>query len=458
MPTNSASTGRSKHSTIGLADQGGRDRDTAMTDTHTSRRGFLRALGAAGVAAPLLARAERLEAALVTSRERLDFRADSPDSVRRLRAQYRLSPDLVYLNHASIGTVPIPVLEAHKGYLDLCESHPSLYVWGSIWREVMESARSAAAGVLFCQPDDLAVTHNTTEGFNVLAHGLPVGPGDEVLFSSLNHPAASVPWRALAGRRGFTVRSFDFPLEGADRLTPERIVELHLEALGPATKALVLPHVDNMLGITVPLAELTAAVRARGVEWILVDGAQSAWMVDVDLAASGVDAYAMSPHKWLQAPKGLGLFYASPALRAVLPRMWNRTTSDFGGSARRYEDYSTRAWPAVVALGDAIAFQQSLGLSEKRRRHAALRRVIAERVDAEPRLVWRSPRVASLQSMIVAVEVRGSEAPALGARLLAEDGVVLRAFGAPLGTLRVSPDVATAEDDLHRFLDRVSTA
>ena len=68
-------------------------------------------------------------------------------------------PDLIYLNHASIGTVPEPVHRAHVGYLELCESYPSLYVWGSVWREVTEETRRQVAAMLRCEPDDLAIHH-----------------------------------------------------------------------------------------------------------------------------------------------------------------------------------------------------------------------------------------------------------------------------------------------------------
>ena len=430
---------------------------TRMTDTFASRRGFLKALAVGAVGAPILGRAQALEAALTSSMAGLSFRADSIAAVRRLRDQYLLAPDLIYLNHASIGTVPRPVVDAHAGYLALCETHPSLYVWGSVWRELAEAVRAQAASLLNCLPDDLAITHNTTEGFSVLAHGLPLAAGDEVLFSSINHAGAAVAWDALAERRGFTVRRFPFPVERGADLTEAEVVALHAAAVRPETRVLVLPHVDNMIGLRHPVREIAAAVRARGVEYVLVDGAQSVGMIPVDLASAGVDAYAMSPHKWLQSPKGLGLLYVSETLRPQLPRMWYKTPeSRMDGTARDYEDYSTRAWPAVVALGDALAFQAALGAAEKDRRYRALWRRVRDRVDGDASLVWRSPRDWSLSSVIMAVEVVGRPAPELGPDLLDNEGAVVRAFGGDLNSLRISPNLMTTEDELDRFLDALS--
>jgi len=106
---------------------------------------------------------------------------------------YLLSPDVLYLNHASIGTIPRAVHEARVRYLTLCESNPHLYMWGEAWVAPKEAVRSKGAALLNCTPQEIAVTHNTTEGFNLLALGLDLGAGDEVLFSSLNHGGASAP-------------------------------------------------------------------------------------------------------------------------------------------------------------------------------------------------------------------------------------------------------------------------
>jgi selenocysteine lyase/cysteine desulfurase len=428
-----------------------------MTDTQHTRRRFLGTLAAGAFGAPLVARAGRIDARLGSALEALSFQAEVPASLARLEGQYMLSDALTYLNHASIGTVPRPVMDAHQGYLELCESHPSLYVWGGVWREVTEETRSAAATLLSCDPDDLSITHNTTEGFNILAHGLPLQGGDEVLFSSLNHSGASVAWDVLGPRLGFTVRRFDFPIARAPELTEEEIVEIHTAAIRPQTRVLVIPHVDNMVGLRHPIEGIARAAKARGVEWVLVDGAQSAGMIPVALGGSGVDAYAMSPHKWIQAPKGLGLFYTTPALRTQLPRMWHKTPeSRMDGTGRDYEDYSTRAWPAVVALGDALAFQASLGEGEKLRRYRAQWRLVRNRVEEDPALEWRSPTAWQLGSMIVSVGVRGRAAPEVGPLLLERHGVVLRSFGGKLNALRVSPNLMTSDASLDRFLDLIS--
>ena len=112
---------------------------------------------------------------------------------------YTLDPGITYLNHGSIGTIPRTVQQAHRSYLELCETNPWLYMWGGAWEETREAVRAKAAQLLRCEADEVALTHNTTEGFNILAQGLPLGRGDEASRSLRSTTAttatgATCPW------------------------------------------------------------------------------------------------------------------------------------------------------------------------------------------------------------------------------------------------------------------------
>lgn len=406
----------------------------------------------------MLARAAALQSALDDDLGALRFDGADPASTDALVGRYLLPPQFAYLNHASIGTTPRAVHEAHVGYLALCETSPSLYVWGEPWRTLAEQIRSQAASLLGAAADDLAITHNTTEGFNILAHGLPLQPGDEVLFSDLNHPGASLPWQRMAPRRGYTVRTFRVPAAEIRDADAAQIVEWHRQALGSRTRVLVVPHVDNVVGLRTPLGALAEMARARGVRWVVADGAQAVGMMPVDLPRSGVDAYAASAHKWLQSPKGLGLFWATPETRRQLPPMWHRSSDeDLDGSARQYEDYSTRAWPAVMALGDSLDFQAALGEDDKLLRHRAARVRMHERVAAEPGLRWQSPTSWARGSAIVAVAVTGVGAADIGRRLAAHD-VDARVFGGAWNHVRLAPNINTPDAHIDRVLDVLAGA
>jgi L-cysteine/cystine lyase len=413
----------------------------------SSRRDLLKGAGAAALLAEI--GLIRQAAAMATT----EPEGVIGDSVAIPGEDYSLDPAVTYLNHASIGTVPRVVQRAHRGYLDLCETNPWLYMWSEPWAEPREKVRTQAANLLGCDSDELALTHNTTEFFNVLAHGLPLGAGDEVLFSSLNHAGASVCWFHTAERRGFTARRFDFPLGGIGELTEDAVVELYAEAIGPGTRVLVMPHVDNMVGLRHPVERISALARERGVRWIAVDGAQTANMVPLDVHALGVDVYATSAHKWTQSPKGLGFAYVKREIQSELEAMWVTWGQQrWAGSARVFEDYGTRAMPAVLALGDALSFQDRLPMAEREDRHRRLWRALRELVDRNGDLVWRSPTEWSSSAALYAVEVRGRESNEVAGRLFSDEGILVRPFSTPdLNALRVSPNVANGVEDLERF-------
>lgn len=373
------------------------------------------------------------------------------------RADYLIDPAVSYLNHASVGTMSRAVHAAHLGYLGLCERNPWLHIFGGEWEAPREQVRARAAAMFGTSAGRIAITHNTTEAFNLLALGLPLGPGDEVLFSDLNHDGASVPFLMQARLRGFEVRRFALPVAEAASMSAAELVEAHLAAIGPPTRLLVLPHIDNIVGIRHPVREIAAGARARGVEFLAVDGAQSAGVLDLALDTLGVDLYAMSGHKWLQAPKGIGLAFIGEALAARLQPMWTTWGQQrWSGTVRMFEDYGTRNMAEVLTLGDALDVGAAIDPAARRSRLSSLRRQILERVDAEPDLDWHSPRDAERGcDALVSIGFRSEPAQASFRRLYGEAGFVFRPFSEPLDMMRLSPNLMTTDDEITSFFDHL---
>ncbi len=433
---------------------------TRPPEPATSRRQFLKgsAFGAAALLSQLRGAQEVFAEALPS------LPSGTETSFAGLRQAYGLDPRVTYLNHASIGTIPLAVQATHRRYLELCESNPWLHMWGEAWQEPREEARRLSATVMGAEPEGVAITHNTTEAFNLLAQGWPLGPGDEVLFSSLNHSGASLCWDHAAEARGFTVRRFDFPVADVPGLSPADVARLHAEAISDRTRVLVLPHVDNVVGLRHPLAEISRLARARGVELIAVDAAQTVGMLPLDVAALGVDIYATSAHKWLQAPKGLGLLWVSVEAREKLRPFWvTWGQRRWAESARKFEDYGTRNLPEVLTLGDAIRFRQRLDAGKEtgqsittasERHHRRLWRHARARTEASSRLTWCSPTNWDQSAALYSVGVQGEEASSVFQRLFAEHGLVFRPFETlGLNSIRLSPNTLNTTADLDRVFD-----
>ncbi|MCP3919344.1 MAG: aminotransferase class V-fold PLP-dependent enzyme [bacterium] len=418
-----------------------------MHESSLSRRSLCASLSAA-LLSPRAAFARGVES----------LESQEPEPVS-LRDAYDLAPDVTYLNHASIGTMPTIVREAHDRYELACERNPWLHVWGEEWSAAIDEVHAHAAERVGCEEEEIAVTRSTTEGFNVLAGGLPLGADDEVVFSSLNHVGASAAWTRYGRERGYAVRRFRFPTSDVPDMSPDEVIAAHVEALSDASRVLVLPHVDNVVGLRHPVARIARAARARGVEWVCVDGAQTVGMIDVDLDALGVDAYTTSAHKWLQAPKGTGLLYVRGSLQEQLaPLLVTWGQGRWAGTARSYTDYGTRDLPKLLALEDALTFQERVA---GRDRDAHDRRLFAHalaRVEAHAKLTWRSPRGFEHGAALYAVGLEGAAAPEVARVLFERHGVVVRPFGAAgLNSLRVSPNTLNTTGDLDRFFEAVES-
>lgn len=419
-----------------------------MTNPSYSRRRFLKVAGSSAVAAGLLSQLSAVRAQVDDAGEQA---ASLPFA--ELAGQYGLAPGVSYLNHGSIGTIPLAVHQAHVAYLRLCETNPWLHMWGGAWDAGREEVRAQAAAALGCPTDQVAVTHNVTETFNLLAQGLPLGEGDEVLFSSLNHDGASVCWEHQGRRRGFAVKRFEFPLDDVSQLSADDIVQLYAEQITDKTRVLAFPHIDNTVGVRHPLVKLTRMAKSKGVDYVLVDAAQTFGMLPLNVATSGVDVYAASPHKWMQAPKGLGVSYISRLLFDKLEPMWVTWGQQrWADSVRKYEDYGTRNFPELMALGDALRFQSGLNPERKLARYQALWQHAMQQVDATPGLTWRSPRDWNVSGSLYAVGLEHGKASEVAAALFAQHQIVVRPFAAPeLNSLRVSPNVFTRTSEIDRF-------
>ena len=201
------------------------------------------------------------------------------------------------------------------------------------------------------------------------------------------------------------------------------------------------------------MTDIARVARDAGVEFIAVDGAQASGMLPVDLGGLGVDAYCMSPHKWLQAPKGVGLMFIA---RKLLPRLRAHTVTwgqkRWKGTARVLEDYGTRDMPAVLAVGDAIAYQAEAGVAKTAARLHEHWRMVRARVAAAKGIVWRSPESWELGGSLYAFEVEGRDSRQLGDQLWQKHRIVVRAFrSSKLNSLRLSLNTANTEDEIDRF-------
>ena len=228
-----------------------------------------------------------------------------------------MSRDIAYLDSAATAQRPVCVLEAEREYYARYNANPlrGFYDLAVEATDQYEDARKCVQQFLNAgSAKEIVFTRNTTESINLVAfsYGLNfLHEGDEILITICEHHSNMLPWRMVAEKTGATLRYLECEKDGS--YTPEAIEA----AITLNTKLAAVQHVSNVLGTVTPVDEIIRRVHANG-GVVLVDGAQSAPHMPVDVQAMDCDFFAFSGHK-LMAPMGIGALYGKKALLEKMP-------------------------------------------------------------------------------------------------------------------------------------------
>ncbi len=225
---------------------------------------------------------------------------------------------LVYFDNAATSQKPRVVIQALTHYYehDNANVHRGIHELSNRATSAFEAARARAATFIHARSaDEIVFTRGTTEGINLVAATWGVAhlqPGDVILLTELEHHSNLVPWQMLAQRTG--ARIAYVPVTGDDGLLDLSGLDA---LLTPRVKIFAMVHISNSMGTVNPVADLCARARQRGIV-TLVDGAQSAGHLPVDVQAIGCDFFAFSGHK-ICGPTGIGILYGRQELLDVMP-------------------------------------------------------------------------------------------------------------------------------------------
>jgi selenocysteine lyase/cysteine desulfurase len=363
-----------------------------------------------------------------------------------VKQQFPLLPGLYYFNNGSLGPSPSLVIDATEKFRRTLEAFPSKYMWGG-WNAEKESVRSKAAALLGASPQEIALIHNTTEGMNVVAAGLDLKAGDEVVLADHEHPSGTICWQYWQEPKGIKLVRPKLPILPSG---PDEIVDVYRQALSPRTKVISMCHVINTNGMILPVREVSEMAHTRGI-LVAVDGAQSAGMFCFDVRRLGCDFYAASAHKWLFAPKGVGIFYAaSEAQKYIRPLIVASGYQD--KSVKRFENYNTRNLPELLGLGTALDFRTLIGAERIESRIRELKQYFRERLSGKPDFRFKTPVQDSLSAGITTVELQGRVVTELGQKLTARqiDCRAMTEFG--LNGLRISLSIFNTKSDVDHLV------
>jgi selenocysteine lyase/cysteine desulfurase len=330
------------------------------------------------------------------------------DAEALLRARKALPAllDCTYLNVGTYGVLAQPVLERLLALTTQAEigGAPDYLAVG----EAMEQARTRLAALLGCLPAELAFTENATHSLNLPLLGLPLSAGDEVLISSEEYPITNYIAHYRRQEDGIAVRYFPIAHDPAETLADLAA------AWTPRTRLVFVSLVTCETATRLPIAAICALAREHGA-WSAVDIAQATGTLPVDLHALGCDFAIGNCHKWLNGPKGVGLFYARQgALEQLKPPL----VSHYAGydplthavtlptDHRRFE-LVARPYAHYAAVDAALDWLETFGWEAIWAHQWALREYMIRQIRLRPQLTLLSPSQSEHGGAMVTFQIPG---------------------------------------------------
>jgi isopenicillin-N epimerase len=427
-----------------------------MTSSFTRREFFMRLAAGSAVTLSSLNAATAAVYQSISSLNQKYIGDESPDGLYwdSLRKHFLFEDGLVMMNNGTVGPMPKPVYNTLIKYFKLQVTNPyDVYNFIPMFKE---EVRRKLAGFVGASPEEVVLTHNTTEGLNFVAAGIDMKEGDEVVVSNMEHPGAINPWKLKQKRYGIVIK--EVPL-GVPSKDVSEIVDAVASAVTPRTKIISLGHTVYVTGLISPLKELSQMAREKGI-LVLGDSAHGLGMLDLNMKELGVDFFSSSPYKWLGAPTGVGLLYVR---KEAQDQVWPTIVTggwDAYPDARKYETHGQDADALILALGEALDFQNAIGRKRIERRIKTLAAYLKQGLRAIPEARIHTPEDPYLSGGLTAFSLEGVDHAKIVDYVREKYNIVVRTIGSKeAGTyaIRVSTPIYINFRDIDNLLEGVAT-
>jgi cysteine desulfurase / selenocysteine lyase len=387
-----------------------------------------------------------------------------PIDVARARAETPGCAHVLHFNNAGAGLAPLPVLRAQTDHLEL-EARIGAYEAEQQREQAIEHAYDAVAGLLGCQPDEVAVVESATRAWDAAFYAMRFRPGDRILASKAEYASNYLAFLQVVRRTGAEI--VVVPDDEHGQLSVEALARL----VDGRAKLIAVTHAPTNGGLVNPAAEIGRIARAAGVPYLL-DACQSVGQMPTRVDELGCDMLSATGRKYLRGPRGTGFLYVR---RGLLEHMEPLTIDlhaarwtaedryELRPDARRFEVWEL-SYAGKIGLGVAIDYALGFGMEAIRERVSALAEDLRARLAAIPGVVVRDK--GAVRSGIVSFTVEGRQ-PGQVQELLREKAMNVwtsslastrldmeaRGIG---GVVRASVHYYNTEDEVDRFAGAVS--
>jgi cysteine desulfurase/selenocysteine lyase len=379
---------------------------------------------------------------------------------------------IVYLDSTATSLKPQSVIDKENEYYTQYTANVfrGIYTTSEEATAAYEQSRVLTAKFIGAHSaEEIVFTRNTTESINLVAYGLmrdSFAIGDEVVTTIMEHHSNYVPWQQLGMRQGVTVKIWDvnesgeLPIEDLEKLITKR------------TRLVAVTALSNVLGTINPISKIVRAVKKLNPSClVLVDAAQAAPHMPIDVTVWGADIIVFSSHKML-GPTGIGVLWAhAEFLEKLIPFNYggemiaevHRDTTVFKHAPHKFEA-GTPHIAGVIGFGAAIEYLMALGMPDIRKHEEELVAYTMEKMNMVEGLRFLGPKDAKIRGGVFAMTVKGVH-PHDIAQLLNEDNVFVRAgnhCAMPLhehlgvsSTARASFYIYTTKEDIDALIDGI---
>ncbi len=334
-----------------------------------------------------------------------------PEFWKKVRDQFMLDRDQVFFNPGTVGAMPKVVVDKMSEHLKYIATSVADWAYKDDNKEEfisgynnLMSIRKKVGQLINADALEIAMTDNVTHSMSYIANGITLQPGDEILTTDQEHGGGQSSWKVKEKRFGAVFKTVSV---GKPIVNSAEVYDKIVKSLTPKTKVLMLSHMISGSGAILPVKELCAEAKKRGIFTVL-DGAQTIGHIKVDVKDIGCDAYVGCFHKWIGAPAGTGFMFVRAEL---MKNLWSTVASyrwdDHADEGFRFTQRGTGNFPVLKGLDAALDFHFELGPDRVYERIKFLGKRLRTGLAAMPKVKSFSPADESMCAGITVYNIEG---------------------------------------------------
>jgi isopenicillin-N epimerase len=415
------------------------------------RRNFLHAAAGSALVAFQTNAIERAAAAARSVKDQTPIEvASDEDYWAEIRNSFTVDRNVINLNNGYASPAPLVVQDAMRRYLDFSNMGPKHTMIDILERQV-EDVRRRVAKTAGCDPEEIAITRNSSEALENAQYGIDLKPGDEVLTTNQDYPRMITTFRQRERREGIVLKMISFPVPPPSM---DDLYQRFERAVTPKTKMILLCHITNRTGQIFPVRKICDMAHARNIP-VIVDGAHAFNHFPYNLSDLGCDYYGVSLHKWTCAPIGTGFLYVR---KSRIASTWSLMASSDRqqGDIRKFEEIGTHPAANHNAISAALIFNENIGIERKAARLRYLRDRWAHRLAQNPKVKILHSEDPAQSCGIGFLAFNGVDAEKMAETLWSKYNIItVRVGHEEYDGLRITPHIYSTVADIDYFAESV---